>query len=279
MALVSERIGQLFFHDQRLEFTEYGAGERWLVLLPAPLMSRRMHHRLARTIAAAGHHVLTLDPLGHGRSDRPDDPHAYSVAEFAEQVVVLLDACGADRAVVGGTSLGADVALTVAVRHPERVAGVIAAAPLLENALGPGLAGFAPLMVLARRLPWVVSATRAVTRAVPRGVVPPWAVVLLDALDQRPGALAAAIHGVFFGEIAPGSEARAAISAPMLVIGHRHDPLHPLADAQMLAVEVPDARLVESGPADLCSTERIDAEVVAFADRCHDSAERRAHGV
>lgn len=278
MALVSERIGQLFVADQRLEFTEYGAGERWVVLLPAPLMSRRMHHRLARVLAAAGHHVLTLDPLGHGRSDRPDDPQAYSVAAFADQVIALLDACGAERAVIGGTSLGADVALTVAVHHPDRTAGVIAAAPLLENALAPGLVGFTPLMLLARRLPWVVSATRTITHAVPRGMVPPWVVVLLDALDQRPGALAAAIHGVFFGEIAPGATARSGIQAPMLVLGHRHDPLHPLADAQMLALDAPHARLVESVPRDLRNPARIDAEIIGFLERCSGATERRAHG-
>ena len=72
------------------------------MLLPGQLMPRRMQQPLARVLAAEGLHVVTLDPLGHGRSDRPADPHAYSVTAFAEQVVALLDHLGAAQAVVGG---------------------------------------------------------------------------------------------------------------------------------------------------------------------------------
>jgi pimeloyl-ACP methyl ester carboxylesterase len=113
--LVSERIGQFFLeeHDSRdrLEYTEYGSGDTWVVLLHGQLMPRRMHQPLARALAAEGLHVVTLDLLGHGRSDRPADPRVYSMSAFAEQVVALLDHLGADQAVVGGTSLGANVSL------------------------------------------------------------------------------------------------------------------------------------------------------------------------
>ena len=54
-------------------------------------MPRRMHQPLARALAAEGLHVVTLDLLGHGRSDRPADPLVYSMTAFAEQVVALLD--------------------------------------------------------------------------------------------------------------------------------------------------------------------------------------------
>ena len=94
--LVSERIGQFFVDGDRLEYTEYGAGDRWVVLLHGQLMPRRMHQPLARAIAAEGFHVVTLDLLGHGRSDRPPDPQDYSMTAFGEQVVALLDHLGAD---------------------------------------------------------------------------------------------------------------------------------------------------------------------------------------
>ena len=78
--LVSERIGQFFTESEsgrdRLEYTEYGSGEAWVVLLPAELVPRRMMQPLAHALAAEGLHVVTLDPLGHGRSDRPADSHA-----------------------------------------------------------------------------------------------------------------------------------------------------------------------------------------------------------
>ena len=64
--LVSERIGQLFVETDtgrdRLEFTEYGDGDAWVVLLPAELLPRRMQQPLARVLAAEGLHVVTLDP-------------------------------------------------------------------------------------------------------------------------------------------------------------------------------------------------------------------------
>src|SRR6185436_6087106 len=113
--LVSERIGQFFLDTEssrdRLEYTEYGSGESWVVLLHGQLMPRRMHQPLARALAAEGLHVVTLDLLGHGRSDRPADPHAYSMTAWGRQVIALLDHLGAPQAVVGGTSLGANVSL------------------------------------------------------------------------------------------------------------------------------------------------------------------------
>ena len=87
--LVSERIGQFSSPipgRDRLEYTEYGGGDRWVVLLHGQLMPRRMHQPLARALAAEGLHVVTLDLLGHGRSDRPADPLVYSVSSFADQV-------------------------------------------------------------------------------------------------------------------------------------------------------------------------------------------------
>ena len=95
--LVSERIGQFFVGEDRLEYTEYGAGDAWVVLLHGQLMPRRMHQPLARALAAEGLHVVTLDLLGHGRSDRPADPLVYSMTAFGEQVVALLDHLGRRR--------------------------------------------------------------------------------------------------------------------------------------------------------------------------------------
>src|SRR3954447_14695088 len=246
MTLVSERIGQLFHDGHRLEFTEYGGGSQWVVLLHAQLMPRRMHQPLARHLAAAGFHVVTLDLLGHGRSDRPDDPLVYSMTAFAEQVVALLDELEVDQAVVGGTSLGANVSLEVAAMAPERLRGLIVEMPVLDNALEAGILAFAPLLFLSRFLPLSIRGARLATRSVPRGVVPFWAGILLDTLDQRPAPMAAAIHGIFFGRIAPPSRLRRRISVPALVVGHPRDPIHPAADAAMLAEELPDSTFVEA---------------------------------
>ncbi len=248
--LVSERIGQFFLESEsgrdRLEYTEYGAGDSWVVLLHGQLMPRRMHEPLARALAAEGLHVVTLDLLGHGRSDRPEDPLVYSMSAFAEQVVALLDHLGAAQAVIGGTSLGANVSLEVAVLAPERVRGLILEMPVLDNALEAGILAFGPLLFAARFLPLTIHALRWVTRPVPRGVVPFWVGIGLDTCDQRPGSVAAAVHGIFFGRIAPSTRQRRQIAAPALVVGHPSDPIHPAADAAMLADEMPNAEFVQA---------------------------------
>ena len=85
-----------------------------------------------------------------------------------------------------------------------------------------------------------------VTRPIPRGLVPFWVGIALDTFDQRPGSVAAVVHGIFFGRVAPSSRERRAITAPALVVGHPADPIHPAADAAMLADEMPNAEFVRA---------------------------------
>src|SRR6476620_2534766 len=207
-------------------------------------MPRRMHEPLARAIAGEGFHVVTLDLLGHGRSDRPLDPKEYSMTAFGEQVLALLDHLGADEAVIGGTSLGSNVSLEVGDVAPERVRGLLLEMPVLDNGLEAGLIAFGPLMFLARFVPLSITLTTRLSKLVPRGVVPFWAGIALDTLNQQPAPMAAAIHGIFFGRIAPSSKRRRQIQTPALVVGHPRDPIHPAADAAMLADEMPRARFV-----------------------------------
>jgi pimeloyl-ACP methyl ester carboxylesterase len=278
--LVSERIGQLFLDGDhgrdRLEYTEYGAGDAWVVLLHAQLMPRRMQQPLARALASQGLHVVTLDLLGHGRSDRPADPLVYSMTAFAEQVVALLDHLGAPQAVVGGTSLGANVSLEVAVMAPGRVRGLICEMPVLDNALEAGILAFGPILFSARFLPLTIGVVRRLTRPVPRGIVPFWAGIALDTLDQRADSVAALVHGLFFGRIAPSSQQRRAITAPALVVGHPADPIHPAADAAMLADELPHATFVRARSILEWRRhpERLDGEAADFALRCWKTPRR-----
>jgi len=284
--LVSERIGQFFLDTHagrdRLEYTEYGAGDSWVVLIHGQLMPRRMHQPLARALAAEGMHVVTVDLLGHGRSDRPADPLVYSMTAFGEQVVALLDHLGADQAIIGGTSLGANVSLEVAALAPERVRGLLLEMPVLDNAVEAGILAFAPLLFAARFAPFTVSAVRMLTRPIPRGVVPFWAGIGLDTLDQHPRSVAAVVHGLFFGRIAPSSRLRKQITAPALVVGHPRDPIHPFADAAMLAEELPNAEFVQARSILewRVSPERLDHAAIRFARQCWKtpSRQRRARG-
>ena len=59
---------------------------------------------------------------GHGQSDYPDDPAAYSEALTVGDMAALLDEVGAAKAIVGGLSLGGYMSLAFYRAHPERVA-------------------------------------------------------------------------------------------------------------------------------------------------------------
>jgi pimeloyl-ACP methyl ester carboxylesterase len=272
--LVSERVGQLFFDSgsskERLEYTEYGSGPHWVVLLHGQLMPRRMQQPLARTLAGAGLHVVTLDLLGHGRSDRPADPLVYSMSAFGDQVVALLDHLGAERAVIGGTSLGANVSLEVAASAPDRVKGLIIEMPVLDNALEAGIIAFVPLMFAARFAPFTVNGLRMLTRPIPRGLVPFWAGIALDTMDQRADSVAAILHGIIFGRIAPSSRQRRTITAPTLIIGHSADPIHPFADSAMLARELENSQFVRASSLIewRWRPERLDRTAIDFALGC-----------
>jgi pimeloyl-ACP methyl ester carboxylesterase len=275
--LVAERVGDFTFEGGRLEYTDYGHGEDVIVLLHGQLMLRRMHHPLARRIAGEGYRVVTLDLPGHGRSDRPTEPRRYSMTTFARAVIALLDHLGVDTAFVGGTSLGANATLEVAVLVPGRVRGMILEMPVLDHALEAGIVAFGPLIFAGRVTPWLVSLVRRTSGLVPRSVVPFWGGVALDVLDQEAAPMAALVHGIFFGRIAPSARLRSLIEAPAIVIGHPHDLIHPAADAAMLAGELPHARFVEARSIVewRVRPDRIDAEVLRFlADVCSRPARR-----
>jgi pimeloyl-ACP methyl ester carboxylesterase len=274
---VSEPRTRQFKHDgHRLVFDEYGQGSHTVVLMPGLLLSRKMQDPLSRALAGRGHRVISLDPLGHGESDRPRDMWRYSMPQFGEQVIALLDHLEIEQAVVGGTSLGANVTLEAAVRAPERMKGLIVEMPVLDNALLGCALAFTPLLVA---LTFGAPITRLVGRAarmVPRGSSN-MVDVGLDWISQDPGPSSAVLQGIFFGRSAPPRSERGTIETKALVIGHPRDPVHPFSDSDMLVRELPQARLVEAGSIlELrLRPERLTGEIAGFVDDCWAPRGRR----
>ena len=71
------------------------------------------------------HKLVLWDMRGHGQSDYPDDPAAYSEAATVGDIAAVLDAVGARRAVVGGLSLGGYMSLAFYRAHPKRVSALL----------------------------------------------------------------------------------------------------------------------------------------------------------
>jgi pimeloyl-ACP methyl ester carboxylesterase len=76
--------------------------------------------------ALSQHHTLILwDMRGHGQSDYPADPAAYSEALTVGDITALLDKVGVDNAIIGGLSLGGYMSLAFVRAHPERVRALL----------------------------------------------------------------------------------------------------------------------------------------------------------
>jgi pimeloyl-ACP methyl ester carboxylesterase len=259
-----------FTHEgQKLSYEVYGEGSRALVLLPGLLLPSRMHEPLAHALSEEGNRVITLDLLGHGSSDRPRDMWRYSMPIFARQVVGLLDHLDLDEAVVGGTSLGANVTLEAAALAPARLRGMVIEMPVLDNALLACAIAFTPLLITLTFGEPVTRPIAAGLRQVPR-IFGHYPNVFLDWLSQDPGPSAAMLQGLFFGRTAPPREERKKIRTPAIVLGHPRDAIHPFSDAKMLAEELPNGRLVEADSLfELrLRPERLTKEIAAFLDQC-----------
>ncbi|HEX6945313.1 MAG TPA: alpha/beta hydrolase [Casimicrobiaceae bacterium] len=267
-----------FTHEgHRLAYTEYGEGPRTVVLVHGLLLSQRMQTPLAEALAARGNRVITLDVLGHGKSDRPRDMSQYSMTFFGEQVVGLLDHLGIDEAVIAGTSLGANVALETCALAPERVRGMVIEMPVLDNALLGCALAFTPMMTALTLGEPVMRAVSWFARQIPdRG--PELLQIGLDTIRQDPAPSGAVLQGLFFGRVAPHRSIRRTFEAPTLVIGHRRDPVHPFSDSGMLVDELPNGRLLEAGHIlELrMAPERLTNEIARFIDACWKPQGRRS---
>jgi pimeloyl-ACP methyl ester carboxylesterase len=199
------------------------------------------------------------------------------MATFGRQAIGLLDHAGVDRAVIGGTSLGANVSLEAAANAPERVRGLLIEMPVLDNALLACAIAFTPLLVGLTFGAPVARLAGSAARLAPRGTSL-LADMLLDTLSQDPKPSASVLQGLFFGRVAPPTEERRELGQPTLVIGHPRDPIHPFSDSDMLVRELRNARLVEaSSIVELRLTpERLTGEIVGFVDECFRAPARSA---
>jgi pimeloyl-ACP methyl ester carboxylesterase len=222
-------------------------------------------YRLAYEVYGSGDRVLVWL---HGQSEKPRHAGAHRMDLYAEQVLCLLDELGLDQVVLGGVSLGTNVSLLATVQAPERVRGLILEMPVLESAAPAAALVFAPLLlevhyarVALRLVSWAASRLPA------SGLGPLDSFISAAASD--PDEIAAVLHGVLLGPIAPTSEQRRSINAPALVLGHGIDLIHSFTDAKRLSRQLPHARLIRTRTfAELwVRPARLTGEISEFLDR------------
>jgi pimeloyl-ACP methyl ester carboxylesterase len=199
-----------------------------------------------------GYRCLTLECRGHGQSEA-GPLGQLSIATFASDIAATIEAHKLDRPVVGGISMGACVALRLAVTRPDLVGALVLARPAWLTNEAP--ANMTPNALVGELLE-SHSASEARARFEATPLVAQLAVEAPDNL--------ASLRGFFSREpIATTAELLTRISAdgpgvskadlgalkiPVLVIGHGKDYVHPLELAQELACLIPHAEFVEITP-------------------------------
>jgi pimeloyl-ACP methyl ester carboxylesterase len=188
---------------------------------------------------------------------------------FAEQTIALLDELAIDEAVVGGTSLGANITLEIGARAPERLRGMVVEMPVLDNALLACAIAFTPLLIGLTFGEPVSGPLSRLMRRVPR-VFGHHPNVFLDWVSQEPRPSAAVLQGLFFGRTAPPRSERRELRTPAIVLGHPRDAIHPFSDARMLVQELPKGRLVEANSLFELRfrPERLTGVIADFLDEC-----------
>lgn len=275
-AMNSMREGEIEYRGRKIGYTQWGEGERTIVLTHGLLMNRRMYDKLGPALAGEGFRVVAIDMLGHGRSDRPEDMRLYSIPAFSHQLEVAIETLELDRPVIGGTSLGANISLDLAVRRPDIARGLFIEMPVLDNALVGAVIAFTPVLLGLRFGRPLLEPLSWITRRIPRSTL--GADILLDWVRQTPEPSRAVMEGVLFERTAPPHHDRVQIDLPALVIGHQADPLHPFSDSNMLHRELPDSRLVEATSLAewRLTPTRLNSELARFLDDVFSESGRGA---
>lgn len=194
---------------------------------------------------------LTLECRGHGQSEA-GDPEAFSIARFADDVAGFVETLGGP-VVLGGISMGAAIALRLAVKRPELVKALVLARPAWVAEPGP--ANLAPNAEVGRLLAAHAPAEAlrlfeaSPTHARLEAEAPDNLASLRGFFSREPIAVTSALltripadgPGVTRGKIAR-------IAVPTLVIGHERDAIHPMAMAEELASLMAPARLARITP-------------------------------
>jgi pimeloyl-ACP methyl ester carboxylesterase len=225
---------------------------------------------------AAGYRLLLWDYRGHGRSDAPEDPAAYSMTRVVDDLEQVLDALAPGvRAVVGGLSFGGLASLHFALRRPERVLALL----LVDS--GPGFKNpeaqqrweesvERTASYLERKGPEALVASRAAESLVGGRAELPAAQAAARAIAAQNARGLANFGRRVAAPAPPVIDALATIEAPALIVVGEHDAAY-LRSAEVMAAKLPHAERVTIADAGhIVNIERaaaFDAAVLRFLAR------------
>jgi 3-oxoadipate enol-lactonase len=233
-----------------------GAGEGPpIVLCHGITASRRYVHHGSRALERAGHRVIIYDARGHGESDPAPAAEGYGYPRLvADLERVVAEQVGEESFVLAGHSMGAHTAVAYALRHPERLTGLVAIGPVYLGEVEPASLAYWDGLSEALERDGVDGFVAYIDRH--QRIDPAWRDSVLGftrtrmLLHRHLGALVEAIREVPrsrpFGSLAELE----GLDIPALVVASHDeaDPGHPYAAAAVYAERLPRARLIGEEP-------------------------------
>lgn len=226
-----------------------------IVLCHGITATRRYVLHGSKALPRAGYTVCTYDARGHGESDPAPVGEGYGYPQLVEDLERVVDSqVGEEPFLLGGHSMGAHTAVSYALRHPERLSGLVAIGPTYEGAIEPSSLDYWDGLAAALESDGVDGFVAYIGDK--QGTDPRWRDSVLRFTRERleaqrhPEALAEALREVPRSRPFQSLEELAAIKVPALVVASNDDadPGHPYATAAAYAEALPAGRLISEEP-------------------------------
>ncbi|MGA8745691.1 MAG: alpha/beta hydrolase [Solirubrobacterales bacterium] len=208
----------------------------------------------SRALERAGHTVITYDARGHGDSDPAPTGQGYGYAEMVDDLEAVIGATvGARPLALAGHSMGAHTAVAFALRHPERVTGLVVIGPVYAGEISPAAISYWDGLADALDRGGVDGFLDYIDRE--QGIDDAWREKVLRftrsrmLLHRHPAAVVDALHQVARSRPFESMASLEGLDVPALVIASNDeaDPGHPQAVAAAYAERLPRARLIVEG--------------------------------
>ena len=236
-----------------------GTGGPLIVLLHGFASNTDSWRKVVQPLSKLGT-VVAYDRPAFGLTERPLDetlrrwpgPNPYGADAQADQLVGLIQALGFDKAILVGNSAGGTIAMHTALRHPERVQGIVFVDPAIYTGGGlpawlkpilrtPGLSRLGPLLtrnIASRGDALIKQAWHDPAKITPEDIAIYRKPTQVEGWDRALWEFTLAGRNLKLGERVGD------LRTPALVITGDNDRIVPTQQSIRLAGELPDAELV-----------------------------------
>jgi pimeloyl-ACP methyl ester carboxylesterase len=246
-----------------------------VVLTHGLTATRRYTVMGSKALPRSGYRLTTYDARGHGESSPAPASGAYEYRDLVEDLRAVLDHLGAERAAIGGASMGAHTAMAFALAWPERVSALVQITPAYDgkpreddddlaewDRLADGLERGGVDGFLGAYNPQVDERYRDTVLKVTRQRLE---------LHRHPQAVADALRVVPRSLVFEGLEELEHVEVPTLIVasGDEADPGHPFAVGKAYSERLPNAKLVteDEGKSPLAwQGARLSKEIAGFLE-------------